>query len=290
MDLREARVGERRALAVRTPGSRDVARHGVGRQVEHVRVAAGGQHDRVGAVRGDLTGHQVTDDDAACAAVDHDDVQHLRAGVQLDLAGADLPCEGLVRTEQQLLPRLAAGVEGAADLRATERAVGELAAVLAGERHALRGGLVDDVVRHLGQSVDVGLAGAVVAALDRVVEQAEDRVTVTVVVLRGVDPALGGDRVRATSRVVEREGLHVVAQFGHRGGGRRTCEAGPDDDDVELPLVVRVDQAHLELVVLPHVLDRLVRDLGVERHGVSRSGWTVRGSSHPIGWRPRPFS
>jgi hypothetical protein len=51
----------------------------------------------------------------------------------------------LVGAEQELLAGLAAGVERAAHLRAAERAVGEQAAVLAGERHALGDALVDDV-------------------------------------------------------------------------------------------------------------------------------------------------
>ena len=48
---------------------------------------------------------------------------------------------------QQLLAGLAAGVEGAGDLYAAEGAVVEQAAVLAGERDALRDALVDDVAR-----------------------------------------------------------------------------------------------------------------------------------------------
>jgi hypothetical protein len=78
----------------------------------------------------------------------------------------------LVRAEEQLLPRLAARVERARDLRAAERAVVQQAAVLAREGHALRDALVDDVHRHLREPVDVRLARAEVAALDRVVEEA----------------------------------------------------------------------------------------------------------------------
>ena len=79
------------------------------------------------------------------------------------------------------------------DLRAAERAVVEQAAVLAGERHALRHALVDDVRADLGEAVDVRLAGAEVAALDGVVEEAVDAVAVVLVVLGGVDAALRGD-------------------------------------------------------------------------------------------------
>ena len=45
----------------------------------------------------------------------------------------------------------------------------------------------------------------------------------------------------------------------------RAGQAGADDDDVELPLVVRVDELDRELVVVPLLLDRALGDLGVER-------------------------
>ena len=213
----------------------------------------------------DLAGEQVADDDAGGPAVDHDDVEQLGAVVERARAGVDLLGQGLVGAEQELLAGLAPGVERAAHLRAAERAVVEQAAVLAGEGHALRRALVDDVVRHLGEAVHVRLAAAVVAALHGVVEEAVDAVAVAVVVLRRVDAALRGDGVGPTGRVVEGEDLHVVPEPAERGRGRRAGQAGADDDDVELPLVVRVDELDRELVVVPLLLDRAVGDLGVER-------------------------
>ena len=68
----------------------------------------------------DFAGDQVAGDDAARAAVDHDQVQHLGAREHLHLAGADLALQRLVGAEQQLLAGLAAGVEGARHLRAAE--------------------------------------------------------------------------------------------------------------------------------------------------------------------------
>jgi hypothetical protein len=149
----------------------------------------------------------------------------------------DLVGERLVGAEQQLLAGLAAGVERAGHLRAAERAVVEQAAVLAAERHTLGDALVDDVDRHLGQAVDVGLAGAVVAALDRVVEETVDAVAVAAVVLGGVDATLRGDRVRPAGGVVVGEDLDVVAELAERGRRGATGEAGADDDDLELPAV-----------------------------------------------------
>src|SRR5690606_2594058 len=166
VDLGVAGVAEVGALAVRPPGGGDVAAHGVGRQEEHVAVAAGGEHDGVGHVGLDLAGDHVPGDDAPGAAVDEDDLQHLVPGVHLHGAGRDLPLQRLVGADEQLLAGLAAGVEGAGDLHAAEGAVVQQAAVLAGERDALRDALVDDLDAGLRQAVHVGLAGAEVAALD----------------------------------------------------------------------------------------------------------------------------
>src|SRR5580704_11553466 len=126
-------------------------------------------------------------------------------------AGADLLLQRLVGPEQELLARLAARVERPLDLHAAERARLEQAAVVAGEWHPLGDALVDDVDADLGQPVGVGLAGAEVATLHRVLEEAKNAVAVVAVVLGGVDAALGGDGVRAARGVVKREAVDVVA-------------------------------------------------------------------------------
>ena len=147
----------------------------------------------MGAVALDLARHEVAGDDALCLAVLDDDVQHLVTRVALHRTGRNLLVEGRVGAQQKLLARLAAGVERTRYLRAAERTVGQQAAVLACEGHSLGHALVDDEVRNLGQTIDVGLAGAVVAALDRIVEETVYRVVVVLVVLRGVDTSLRGD-------------------------------------------------------------------------------------------------
>ena len=237
VDLRVAGVGHVRAALVRAPDGGDVAVLRVGGEEEDVAVAAGGEHHRVGAVRVDRPVEQVAGDDADGAPVLHHEVEHLGAVVQRDVAERDLVRERLVGTEQQLLAGLAARVERARHLRATERAVVEEAAVLTGERHALRDALVDDVHAHLREAVHVRLAGAVVAALDGVVEQPHHAVAVVVVVLRRVDAALRRDAVRAPRRVVEGERLHLVAELAEAGRGRRAGETGAHHDDLEPPLV-----------------------------------------------------
>ena len=145
----------------------------------------------------ELAGHQVLGDDTAGTAVDDDHVVHLIAVVALYLAGMDHAVQARVGTEQQLLTGLTLSVERAAHLSATKRAVGQQAAILAGEGNTLCHTLVNDIVRHLGQAVHVGLAGTVVTTLDGVIEQAVNRVTVVLIVLGCVDTTLCGNRVSA---------------------------------------------------------------------------------------------
>ena len=170
----------------------------------------------------------------------------------------DLTLERLVGADQELLAGLATRVERTGHLHTTEGAVVEEAAVLAGEGNALRDALVDDVGADLGEAVDVILTGAVVAALDRVVEETVDGVVVVAVVLRGVDTTLRGDGVRAAGGVLVEEHIDVVAHFAQRGGGSAAREAGADDDDAQLAAVSGVDQRGGELTFLPALRDRNV--------------------------------
>ena len=263
VDLRVAGVRHVGALAVRPPGRGDVAAHGVGGEEEDVAVAAAGQHHDVGEVGLDLAGHQVADDDAAGPAVDDDQLEHLVPRVAADRAGGDLPLEGLVGADQQLLAGLAAGVERPRHLDAAEGAVVEQAAVLAGERDALRDALVDDVHADLGQPVDVGLARAVVAALDGVVEEPVDGVAVALVVLGRVDAALGGDRVRPARAVLVAERLHDVPGLAERGGRRGAGQTRADHDHRQPATVGRVGDPGLELAGVPPLVERTAGRLGV---------------------------
>ncbi len=266
VDLREARVGEQRAALVRAPRRGDVAVHRVGREVVRGAVAARAEQHGVAGPLLDLARLQVARDDAARLSVDHDDVEHLAMGHERDGARVHLPHHRLVRTDEELLARLSARVERARHLRAAERPVVEQTAVLARERHALRHALIDDVDADLREPVDVGLARAIVAALHRVVEEAVDAVAVVPVVLRGVDAALRGDRVRTARAVVDAEGEDVVAELTERGGGRCAGQARTHADDRQLATVGRVHQLRVELVPIPFPFDGTARDLAVERH------------------------
>src|SRR5208337_5323736 len=82
-----------------------------------------------------------------------------------------------------------------------------------------------------------------------------------------VDPALGGDRVCSPRAILVAEAGYLVAQFRQRGGRRAARQARSDDDDGILPLVRRVDQLHVKLVIRPLLLDRARRYVRLEFHG-----------------------
>jgi hypothetical protein len=270
MDLREAGVREVRAALVRAPRRGDVARLRVRREVEDVAVAAGREQHRVAGVTLELAREQVPRDETARDAVDDDEIEHLAAREDLEPAGADLAHHRAVGAEEELLAGLTARVERPRDLRAAERAVREQPAVLARERDAERDAVVDDLVADLREAVHVALARAEVAALDRVVEEAEDAVAVVRVVLGRVDPALRGDAVRAARRVLDAQRRHAVAELRERGGSGAAGEAGADDEDVELAAVRGVDELQVELVARPALRHRTAGDLRREDLGGGR--------------------
>ena len=264
VNLRVAGIREQRALAVRAPRGGHVAGHGVGGEEEHVAVSTGGHHHSVSGVRHHLTGHEVARDDAGATTFDRHHIDEFGAVEQTHVAQTNLASQLLIRTQQQLLTGLAAGVEGTAHLRATERTVVEQSAVLASERNTLGHHLVDDVHRDFGETMHVSFAGAEVAALDGVVEQTMNAVAVTLIVLGGVDSALRGDGVRAARRVVEGESVHLITEFGQRCRRRRAGQTGADDDDLELALVAGGNQLHVALVGVPRIGHGAGGDLGFE--------------------------
>ena len=217
-------------------------------------------------MRSNFAPHQVADDDALGVAIDNNQIEHFGAWKHLHVAETDLTAKRLISAQQQLLTGLAAGIKRARHLRAAEGTVVQIAAVFAGKRHALRDALVNDVHTHLRQTIDIGFARAEVAAFDRVVEKAVNAVTVVFVVLRGVNPALCGDAMSAAGTVLKAEAFYVVTEFSQRGCCGRARESGADNDDLELPLVRRVDQLQLELVLVPLLRQRSGGNVGVESH------------------------
>ena len=198
-----------------------------------------------------LAGHEVPDDDALGAAVDHDQVEHLVAGVRRHVAARHLSQQRLGCRHLQLLAGLAAGVIGAADLHTAERAGAQRPSVLAGERRPDGVEVVDHPARLLGQAVHVGLAPAEVATLHGVEHHPLDAVVVHLAGAGGVDAALGGDRVGASRRIVEGEALDLIAEFAERSRGPGTGQAGADHDHLELGTVGGADQPVAEPAIGP---------------------------------------
>ena len=123
MDLGEAGIGEESPAFRRAPSGGDIAAHRIGGKEEHIAVAASGQDHRVRRMGADLTGGEVTHDDALGMAIDQHEIQHLGAGEHLHAALVDLLFQCLVTSDQKLLAGLAAGIERARNLRATERTI-----------------------------------------------------------------------------------------------------------------------------------------------------------------------
>ncbi len=196
VNLGVARVGEVCATLVSPPDRRYVRPLGVGGKVVDVAIAASPEDDCVGDVGSDGAGHQVTGDNTTSLAVDDDQVKHLGARMHGDAAVMDLPLQRLVGAQQQLLAGLAARVERTRHLGPAEGPVCERAAVLTGKGNTLGDALVDDMNAVLRQPVDVGLACAKVAALDRVIKEPVNAIAVVLVILGSVDPALRSDGVR----------------------------------------------------------------------------------------------
>ncbi len=117
----------------------------------------------MGGVRLELAVQEVAGDDAAGPPIDGHQVKHFPTGEHLHPSQRDLAHEDAVGAEEELLAGLAAAVERPRHLSSPEGAVGQRAAVLAGEGNALRDALIDNVRADRGEAIDVGFAGAEVA-------------------------------------------------------------------------------------------------------------------------------
>ncbi len=146
VNLCKSEVGKISSLLECLNCGRTVAAHCVGREEECTAITAGSEHHCVSGVALDFTGDEVADDDTACAAVDDYYVEHLATVERLHSAFLDLAVERSVSAEEKLLACLAFSIECTRYLCATERTVGEEAAVFACERYTLSHALVDDIV------------------------------------------------------------------------------------------------------------------------------------------------
>ncbi len=113
MDLCETRIGKCRAMLVGAPDGRAIGAARVSGKIVDVAVSARGKYHRVCCVRFNFSGDQIAGDDAARFAVDQDEAQHFGSRKHFDFARSHLPLERLIGSQEQLLSRLPARVEGA---------------------------------------------------------------------------------------------------------------------------------------------------------------------------------
>ena len=93
VDLSEGEVRKVSAFLECLDCGRAVTAHSVGRKEECAPVAACRENDSVCGVAFEFACHEVTHYDAACAAVDHDDVEHFATVIRLDGAFLNLTVE-----------------------------------------------------------------------------------------------------------------------------------------------------------------------------------------------------
>ena len=238
MNLRERWIREERAFFVCAIGGRDVATPRVGREIKNVSISAGREHDSIRGVPFNSSRAQAPRHDSLGVSVDNHEVEHLRLRKHLHRAGRDLAAKRLITAEQKLLTGLSARVESARYLRAAKGAVGQQPAIFAGKRHALCDALVDDVIADFREAIHVCFTGTKIAALDRVVKQPVNAVAIVLIIFRGIDPALGRNRMGASRRILKAKTFHSITQLAQRRRRRSTGQTASDNDDLEFSPVV----------------------------------------------------
>jgi hypothetical protein len=149
-------------------------------------------------------------------------------------------------------------------LRPAEGTIGEQPAILARERHALLGALIDDEIADFGQPVNVRFARTEIATFDRVVKQSENAVAIVLVILGGIDPALRRNGMGATRRILITKSFHAITKFTQSGRGRSAGQPRTDHNDLKFAAIIRANETRIILVVPPFLLERTGRNFAVE--------------------------
>src|ERR1700751_2252173 len=105
------------------------------------------------------------------------------------------------------------------------------------------------------QPIDIGFTGAIVSALNRVFEKAQNAVAIVAVVLGGVNTPLGCDRVGPAWRIMIGKAMDVVALLAEGSGGGRTCQPCAHYDDGVFAAIRRVHQLHFVAALVPLLLN-----------------------------------
>ena len=76
-----------------------------------------------------LPGNEISDDNTARISIYHDQIQHFTAREHPDLADSDLPHEGTVCPEKELLSGLSSCIESSGDLGSSKRTVSKISGI-----------------------------------------------------------------------------------------------------------------------------------------------------------------
>src|SRR5258708_18605463 len=237
MNLRKTRVPEQGTAAVGSPYGSTVGCLGVSRKIEHIRVPSRRQNHHVGRLALDLAVHEVPGHNAARSAIDDHNIEQLPPDMHCHRTRGYLLFQCLISPEQELLSGLTSRVKRSLDLYPAKRSRIKQSTIFSGKRHALGDALVNDVQADLGETIYVGLTGAEVAALYRVLKQAENAVAVVTVILSGINPPLSRDRVCAARSVMIGKAVHVVALLAESGSSCGSSQARAYNDNRVFPAI-----------------------------------------------------
>ena len=124
--------------------------------------------------------------------------------------------------------------------------------------------LVDNIDAQLGQTIDVGFAGAEVATFDGVIKQAIDTVAIIAVVFGTINAPLGGDAMGATGAVLITKCFNGVAHFSHGGSSSATSQARPNHNYRIFTAVGGIDKLHFELMLGPFLFNWSSGNIGID--------------------------
>src|SRR5207244_2813919 len=103
MNLREGRIRKERASFESAIGRRDIAPACVGREIKHVSISAGGEHDSIRGVSFNFSRTQATSNNSFRVSLDNHEFDHLRLRKHLDCAGCVLSSMRLLTADRKIL-------------------------------------------------------------------------------------------------------------------------------------------------------------------------------------------
>ena len=162
----------------------------------------------------DFSGNQISDNNSPGLPIDDHYIEHFTAGKYGNLAVCNLSHQCAVSPQKKLLTGLASGIKGSGNLGPPKGPACKQPAVFPGKGHTLGHTLVDNIIAHLGQTVDIGLSGSEITAFDGVVKKTPDTVAFIGIILGRIDTPLGCNAVGAPRAVLDTKVFNVIAEFG----------------------------------------------------------------------------